>query len=45
MVGSIIAVVGVLVLGVGVLAGGFVLGMRRKSPPVTGPIVAFASAG
>ncbi len=41
MVGPIVAVVGILVLGVGVLAAGFVLGMRRKSPLVTRPIVAF----
>jgi len=34
MFGSIVALVGVLVVAVGVLAAGFVLGMRSKSPLV-----------
>jgi deazaflavin-dependent oxidoreductase (nitroreductase family) len=42
MVGSILALGGILVLAVGVLAAGFVLGMRAKSPLVVRPIVAFS---
>jgi len=41
MFGSIVALVGVLVVAVGVLAAGFVLGMLSKSPLVIRPIVAF----
>jgi deazaflavin-dependent oxidoreductase (nitroreductase family) len=38
---TVLALSGILTLAVGVLAAGFVLGMRAKSPLVVRPIVAF----
>ena len=41
MFGPVLTLSGILVLAVGVLAAGFVVGMRTKSPLVVRPIVGF----